>query len=241
MSDLEAVADALLSLRGGRDVFVVGLTGGVAAGKSTLAAALAERLRARGLAVDTVSTDGFLRSNADLDAAGLSTRKGFPESYDVAAMAAALRAVRSGRAAFPVYSHVTYDIDPAVRREIGPVELLIVEGLGLGPAAPVDALVYLDADEADLEAWYRGRFMGLWEAGRDDPASFYHRFRSLDADGAQALARLVWTQVNLRNLRENILPLRPASDLVVRKRADHAIEALWFPGRGAGSEEPSPA
>ncbi len=103
MWDLEAVADALLSLRGGQDVIVVGLTGGVAAGKSTLAAALAEQLGAQGLVVDTVSTDGFLRSNADLDAAGLASRKGFPESYDKAAMAAALQAVRSGRSAFPVY------------------------------------------------------------------------------------------------------------------------------------------
>ena len=38
--------------------------------------------------VDLVTTDGFLYPNAVLEARGLMSRKGFPESYDVRAAAA---------------------------------------------------------------------------------------------------------------------------------------------------------
>jgi type I pantothenate kinase len=230
MPTIADLADALLAMRGDRYVFLVGLTGSVAAGKTTLAGALAAHWEAQGLAVDTVSTDGFLRPNADLDAAGLTARKGFPETYDHAAMSDALWAVRGGLTRFPGYSHVTYDIDPALARDVDAPDVLIVEGLGFSPATPVDALVYLDADEADLEAWYRRRFLDLWSAGRNDPASFYHRFRSFDAWGAAGLAGAVWAQVNLPNLREHIAPLRAASRLVVRKGADHGLESLSSPG-----------
>ena len=41
------------------------------------------RLCAQPDLVELVCTDGFLRPNAELDAAGLTNRKGFPESYDV--------------------------------------------------------------------------------------------------------------------------------------------------------------
>ncbi len=81
---------------------LVGLTGSVASGKSTLALALKQALG--GLKqVDHVSTDGFLLPNAVLAERGLSLRKGFPESYDQPALARALTAIRQGPAAFPGY------------------------------------------------------------------------------------------------------------------------------------------
>ena len=232
MPDAIDLARRLLALRRRGDVLVVGLTGAVAAGKSTLAAALVDLIPRVGggeVAVASVSTDGFLRSNAELDAAGLTLRKGFPESYDAAAMETALRQVRRGPTVFPGYSHLTYDHDPALAREVRDQDVLIVEGLGFTGSTPVDVRVYLDADEADLEAWYVRRFLDLWSAGRDDPTAFYHRFAALDQAGVDSFARSVWAGINLPNLRENIAPLRETSDLVVRKGPDHHILAINSP------------
>ena len=209
--------------------FLVGLTGSVASGKSTFAEALRAEIAAwpETPTVELVCTDGFLRPNAELDAAGLTNRKGFPESYDVDGLRATLAAVRRGLATFPAYSHVTYDIDPALGREIAAPDVLIVEGLSLQIApSPVDTLVYLDADEALLETWFADRFMGLWRDAEHDPASFYARFRHMDAGGARAFAGMVWNAINLPNLRDHISLARDIADLVVTKGPGHAITAV---------------
>ncbi len=221
--------------------FVIGLTGGVASGKSTLAAALAKEIAAwpSHPTVEIVSTDGFLRANAELDAAGLTRRKGFPETYDHLAMRAALAAIREGAAVFPGYSHLTYDIDPSLARTLARPDVLIVEGLGLSQAAGVDVLVYLDAEEGDLETWYVRRFLEFWRAGSGDPASFYARFAHLDAAGAADLAEAVWAAINLPNLRDHILPVRDASDIVVRKGPDHAVLEIAVRPRAAGRKTAS--
>lgn len=205
---------------------IVGLTGSVAAGKSTLAGALKAALEPA-LTVEVVSTDGFLWPNAVLAERGTLMRKGYPETYDQDGLRAALTALRAGPTVFPGYSHLIYDIDPALSREVAPPDVLVLEGLGLADrTAGLDLLVYLDADEADLEDWFARRFMDFWRAAEHDPASFYARFRGMTETEAEAFARsMVWGQMNLPNLREHIIRARDAADIVVRKRADHG---LWL-------------
>jgi len=219
--------------------FVVGITGGVAVGKSVLAAELAKDIAgwAEGPSVEIVCTDGFLFDNATLEANNLGMRKGFPESYDVAGFRAALGAVRRGPTRFPGYSHVTYDVDPALARTIATPDVLIVEGLGLhidhGADSDgrrlIDVLIYLDADPEHLQVWFTDRLIGLMLAARDDPTSFYARFLDLDDAGRLAFAKMVWERINLPNLTEHIVGARDLADIVVRKHADHAIEAIEEP------------
>ena len=41
-----------------------------------------------------------------------------------------------------------------------------------------------------------------------------------------AIAEGLWTNINLKNLRENIQPTRPRADLILRKGADHLIQEV---------------
>ena len=235
------MARAIAARRPAVGPYIVGITGSVASGKSTLALALAPLLAVGAARVELVATDGFLLPNAILADRGLELRKGFPETYDLAALAAALRGVRTGPVTIPGYSHSTYDIDPAAARTLSPPDVLLVEGLAIGldrPPPPevasvVDCLVFIDAAEADLESWFVTRFMALWEAAADDPTSFYVRFRDRDRDGAETLAHMVWTGINLPNLREHIAPVRAYADLVVVKAADHAVTRINSGGPSA--------
>lgn len=229
MSPVATLAADLADRRPASGPLIVGLTGAVAAGKSTLAGELKSALSGKA-EVEIIATDGFLRPNAELTALGLLEQKGFPPTYDNDAFRAALSDIRTGPAVFPTYSHTAYDIDPALARTLSPPDILIVEGLNLQHRAvaphapdPLDLLIYLDAEEADLESWYVARFLELWEEAEHDPTSFYARFRSMSREQTADLARMVWTGVNLKNLRENIILARDTADLVVRKAADHTI------------------
>ncbi|WP_312165065.1 hypothetical protein [Phenylobacterium sp.] len=234
MSHLPHIADLLGPLRPASGPFILGVTGSVAVGKSTFAQALADHFAAGGARVEIACTDGFLRSNAALEAMGLLSQKGVPATYDHDALRTALTAIRTGPADFPAYSHVVYDIDPALTRRLAAPDVLLVEGLTLrhpdtGPAGLLDAMIYLEADEADLERWYVARFMQLWEAAEHDPTSFYARFRQMSREETDALARMVWHEVNLKNLHDHIVHARGRADLVVAKAPDHAIASVTRP------------
>jgi type I pantothenate kinase len=228
MTGLVDVAELVRARRADRAPFIVGITGAVAVGKSTLAAALRDivAMWPEVASVEVVCTDGFLLDNATLEARGLTLRKGYPESYDADALRRALAGLRHGPADFPGYSHVTYDVDPALARRIAPPNILIVEGLGLHEPAVLglDALLYLDADEDLLEAWFTERFVQLWQAAETDRTSFYARFRHMNVDEVRALAANVWQRINLPNLREHIVRARDEADWVVRKGPGHVIQ-----------------
>nr|WP_321360887.1 hypothetical protein [uncultured Hyphomonas sp.] len=226
---IHALAARLSDLQSERAGLIAGLTGSVASGKTTLAAALADVLDDM-LDVETVSTDGFLFPNSVLTERDLTLRKGFPETYDHQALGDALRAIRTGEAAFPTYSHITYDVDPGLTRVIARPDVLILEGLGFQPLSPPprgthepDLLIYLDASEDNLLAWFLERFLRLWNAAREDQASFYANFLHMSEPELLDFAQSVWEQINLPNLREHIGPLKQRADIVLYKTRDHSI------------------
>jgi type I pantothenate kinase len=206
---------------------VVGVAGPVAVGKTTIVRALAERLAARGRNVRMLTTDAFLLPNAALSERGLQMRKGFPESYDVVAMGAALARLHAGAAvAVPVYSHDLYDIVPGAHDTVEPADVVLVEGIVALQAPAVDHLdlaLYVDADEASVRRWFSQRFSRLTAAAADDPDSFYHRFAAMPADQLEQLADATWDAINAPNLHAHIAPSAARADVIVRKADDHSI------------------
>ena len=242
---LAHVTDEFLNRPATKRPYVVAIAGSVAVGKSTTARLL-KALLSRWPAhpkVDLVTTDGFLHPNAELGARGLMGRKGFPESYDVRRMIQFLADIRSsGRGVAPTYSHHVYDIVPDADQVIDGPDILIFEGLnvlqlGTGPGAPrapftasdfFDLSIYIDAEPGDIARWYEERFMLLRATAFQDPDAYFHRLAVLPEDEARKVGRRIWRDVNYLNLIENILPSRQRADLIIRKGADHRVDALWM-------------
>lgn len=229
-ANADLVADMLAECATPGATVVVGITGSVASGKSTLSTSIANRLQST-KRVEIISTDGFLFPNEVLLSNGLIMRKGFPETYDVGLLSGVLQRARWGAVRVPAYSHITYDRSPEHDRTIDRPDIMLVEGLGFAlnssqrsPAALLDILIYLDAREDDLECWFVSRFMNFWRDAETDPASFYARFRSMSETEAEAFARQVWNGINLPNLRDNIAPIRQEADILITKSADHSMQ-----------------
>ena len=162
---------------------LVALAGPPAAGKSTIAAALAQRLGDNAVALPM---DGFQLDNAVLDERGLRSRKGAPATFDIAGFAATLARVRSDRGAVlvPVYDR-RLDLARAGGREIASHHrTILVEGsyllLNEAPWSAIarlfDATVFLRVPESVIEE----RILARWRRyGLDERAA---RSRALEND-----------------------------------------------------------
>ncbi|MBB4351423.1 MULTISPECIES: type I pantothenate kinase [Rhizobiaceae] len=224
--------------------FIIGIAGSVAVGKSTTARVLKELLARwpSSPKVDLITTDGFLYPNAVLQRDGLMQRKGFPESYDVGQILRFLSAIKAGEpnVRAPQYSHLTYDVLPDAHTLVDRPDILIFEGINVlqsrplpadGKIVPIvsdffDFSIYIDADEEQIHQWYVQRFMKLRETAFRDPTSFFKKYAAIDTDAALAVAEGLWENINLKNLRQNIIPTRPRADIILRKSRNHFIETV---------------
>lgn len=239
----QQAVDGFLGRPSGSSPFIVAIAGSVAVGKSTAARVLQWLLRRApgGPSVDLLPTDGFLYPNGVLEARGLMGRKGFPESYDQSRLIDTLAAVRAGQpeVTTPVYSHLAYDIVPEARQVLRSPDVLIVEGLNVlqvntqGASRPevvvsdfFDFSIYVDAEEEVIARWFAERLLTLRATVLRQPDSYFHRLSQLSEQEVLAVADQIWRDINLVNLRQNVVPTRGRAHLILHKAADHRVERL---------------
>lgn len=177
----EGLARLILARADGPGRFLVALAGPPAAGKSTLAADLAARLPDARL----VPMDGFHYDDRVLDARGLRSRKGAPETFDAKGFLHLLRRLRDeDEVAIPLFDR-DLEISRAGADIVLPSDrILIVEGnyllLDRAPwteAAPLfDLTVFVEVPEEELvrrltERWrHHGRAdAAAWIESNDLP------------------------------------------------------------------------
>ena len=161
------LVDRVIALTKRRPRVLVGLAGAPAAGKSTLAAWLVDRLSARGFPTVGVPMDGFHLADAALDALGRRDRKGAVDTFDAYGYLALLRRLRTEQET-PVYA-------PAFEREL---EQPVAGSIAVPPGTRIVVSEgnYLLLEEPPWpEVW--GAFDEVWYVGLDDAT---RRARLLD-------------------------------------------------------------
>lgn len=229
--DLDPVVTRIVDAQTAKGTpLVVGISGGVAVGKSTLGASLARMVsEVTDLRVAVVASDGFLHANAVLAERGITDRKGFPESYDNEAITHFLAVVSAGsRAQVPVYDHLTYDIIDDVLI-VPPLDVLIFEGVNvLHFHDQLDVGVYLHADESTMRSWFIERTCALRDAARLEYSPFFDPWVDVPDDLFLDMVNGAWESVNLPNLVDHIEPTRGLAQIEIEWEADHSIRTIVF-------------
>jgi len=146
---------------GARTPFVLGIAGAQGSGKSTVAAALAGRLRARKLrcallSLDDLYLDGTRRAALAAQVHPLLRTRGVPGTHDVALGLEIIDGLgRAGSVALPRFDKARDEPLPRAQWERfeGPAEVLIFEGwcLGAGPQSPEALVAPVNALERDAD------------------------------------------------------------------------------------------
>lgn len=158
MPEKQTLKDVIVSAVEEPRRVIIGVAGIPGAGKTTFAKRLVSEINeAMSGAASYVPMDGFHLSNDILVESGTHTRKGAPDTFDIAGYANALRRIRSceDTVYVPGYSRVMHD-PIAAQHEVDPTAAVVVtEGSYLllddenwqDVSSEIDYCVWVDCDE----------------------------------------------------------------------------------------------
>lgn len=127
---LSEITSKIIELKTSDRRLLIGVAGPPAAGKSTIAEALCDRLISEKIAAKVVPMDGFHLDNTVLDERNLRHRKGSPETFDAAGFVSLVRALKEADRAvsIPGFDRQNDCVVPD-QDEVGlDQEVLLVEG-----------------------------------------------------------------------------------------------------------------
>lgn len=212
------------------NLYIVGISGSVAVGKSTGARVITELLRREQVSVELITTDNFLKPNHQLEKEGLLKRKGFPESYDQNIINQFLNDLGTQKPTFsiPTYDHIAYTILENRRQIIHRPAILVLEGVNVlqGNVFPLDFKVYFDAEPNTIKQWYVNRFLTFRQKAFLEPGAYFERYAKLDDKEAITVASELWDSINLVNLLEHIAPSKENAHCILHKNAKHQVHSL---------------
>lgn len=221
--------------------FIIGITGGVSVGKSTMSRLLLELMRSYNpnWKVELITTDGYIYPKKTLLERDLMSKKGFPESYETNQLITDLKKIKSGEENVPTYtySHLTYDRLQDAYHFINQPDVLIIEGVNIFQTNNyseelvsdyLDYKIYLDAEIEQMKQWYVQRFFKLQSEAFQNKQSHFYQYKDLGYEETQRLALDIWQSINEINIKENIMPTRKRADLVLHKGHNHEIDYLHF-------------
>ena len=197
-ADLDGLASEILALTISSRLLPVAIAGPPGSGKSTLAAALCSRIGPR---CCVVPMDGFHLDNATLEARGLLSVKGAPETFDLAGFKDLIDALVSGATTgFPTFDR---DLDS------------VVAGGGNLPEG-VSVLLF------------EGNYLLFDEPGWADLAQRWHAGIWLDVAEDVLEERLARRWLDQGMSREDALARARMNDLPNARRVmRHALPATW--------------
>ena len=193
--DLTHLVDMILARADHADRFITAIAGPPAAGKSTLAARLAEAISERGEKAAIIPMDGFHYDDAVLAARSLSHRKGAPETFDFPGFRLLLQRLRERE---PEVAIPLFDREMELSRAGAAIvesdaRILLVEGnyllLDESPWNTLERLfdfsIYLDVPCPDLKR----RLLERWNHHGRDAEAARHWVENNDLPNARRVAK----------------------------------------------------
>jgi pantothenate kinase len=194
--ELATICDRIHELARGRVRVIVAIAGAPGAGKSTLAEAVVAQLNDAGAdRAALLPMDGFHFDDLHLVPAGLRSRKGAPETFDVSGYAHALGRLRARDEPFvavPVFDRAIEIARAGARMIPAECPIVVTEGnyllLDRAPWADLaplfDLTLFVDVPEDELER----RLIARWRAHGFDEAAAREKALGNDIPNARLVA-----------------------------------------------------